>query len=208
MTQRQVVRQERQRKVASPAKAREAFFFFLCFTMQTRGPQKDFPIVSSMTPSNGGNGLQHQSASSSSLQGEKERGGRGPAPHRSAADAAPKKNGDQANCAHARGVMTHRSVDRALHHGKRSWEHGSGTPHRWTIIEHVEQKTICRVDLGTCGCVDHKQNFGPQSVESINTSAAHILKRVNLKVGRATTSSHSLGIDSATWLAEIRASEL
>ena len=39
------------------------------------------------------------------------------------------------------------------------------------------------VDLGTCGCVDHRQNFGPQSVESINTSAAHILERV--KVGES-----------------------
>ena len=34
------------------------------------------------------------------------------------------------------------SVDRALH-GERSWEHGRGTPHSWTITEHVvEQKTI------------------------------------------------------------------
>ena len=99
---RHVVRQERQRKVACPAKAREAYFFFsLCFTMRTGGPQKDFSIVSSMTPSNGGNGLQHRSASSSSLQGEKERGDRGPAPRRSAADAAPKKNGDQAKGARA-----------------------------------------------------------------------------------------------------------
>ena len=41
------------------------------------------------------------------------------------------------------GVMHHEaSVDRALH-GERSWEHGRGTPHSWTIIEHVvEQKTI------------------------------------------------------------------
>ena len=45
------------------------------------------------------------------------------------------------------------------------------------------------VDLGTCGCVDHRQNFGPQSVESINTSAAHILARVNLKLGRVLTTS-------------------
>ena len=43
----------------SPAKAMEAYFF-LCFTMRTGGPQKDFSIVSSMTPSNGGNGLQHR----------------------------------------------------------------------------------------------------------------------------------------------------
>ena len=66
------------------------------------------------------------------------------------------------------------------------------------------------MDLGTCGCVDHRQNFGPQSVESINTSAAHILARVNLKLGRVptTSQSHSLGIDDATWLAEIRASKL
>ena len=108
MTQRHVVRQERQRKVACPAKAREAYFFSLCFTMRTGGPQKDFSIVSSMTPSNGGNGPQHRSASSSSLQGEKERGDRGPAPRRSAADAAPKKNGDQAKRARAlriHGVM-------------------------------------------------------------------------------------------------------
>ena len=34
------------------------------------------------------------------------------------------------------------SVDRALHSGERSWEHGRGTPDSWTIIEHVEQKTI------------------------------------------------------------------
>ena len=43
------------------------------------------------------------------------------------------------------------------------------------------------MDLGTCGCVDHRQNVGPQSVESINTSAAHILARVNLKLGRVLT---------------------
>ena len=42
---RHVVRQERQRKVACPAKAREAYFFSLCFTMRTGGPQKDFSIV-------------------------------------------------------------------------------------------------------------------------------------------------------------------
>ena len=113
MPQRHVVRQERQRKVACPAKAREAYFFSLCFTMRTGGPQKDFSIVSSMTPSNGGNGPQHRSASSSSLQGEKERGDRGPAPRRSAADAAPKKNGDQAKRARAlriHGVMKHPSI--------------------------------------------------------------------------------------------------
>ena len=107
-TQRHVVRQERQRKVACPAKAREAYFFSLCFTMRTGGPQKDFSIVSSMTPLNGGNEFQHRSASSSSLQGEKERGDRGPAPRRSAADAAAKKNGDQAKRARAlriRGVI-------------------------------------------------------------------------------------------------------
>ena len=110
--------------------------------MRTGGPQKDFSIVSSITPSNGGNGLQHRSASSSSLQGEKERGDRGPAPRRSAADAASKKNGDQAKRARAiHGVMKHPSIDRALH-GERCWEHGNGTPHSWTIIEHVEQKTI------------------------------------------------------------------
>ena len=111
--------------------------------MRTEGPQKDFSIVSSMTPSNGGNGLQHRSASSSSLQGEKEREDRGPAPRRSAADAAPKKNGDQAKRARATYTWSHEaSVDRALH-GERSWEHGRGTPHSWTIIEHVvEQKTI------------------------------------------------------------------
>ena len=81
--------------------------------MRTGGPQKDFSIVSSMTPSNGGNGLQHRSASSSGLQGEKERGDRGPAPRRSAADAAPKKNGDQAKRARAlrtHGVMKHPSI--------------------------------------------------------------------------------------------------
>ena len=54
-----------------------------------------------MTPSNGGNGLGlhniGQLRRPASLQGEKERGDRGPAPRRSAADAAPKKNGDQAN---------------------------------------------------------------------------------------------------------------
>ena len=83
------------------------FFFSLCFTMRTEGPQKDFSIASSMTPSNGGNGFQHRSASSSSLQGKKERGDRGPAPRRSAADAAPKKNGDQAKRARCgiHGVM-------------------------------------------------------------------------------------------------------
>ena len=82
--------------------------------MRTGGPQKDFSIVSSMTPSNGGNEFQHRSASSSSLQGEKERGDRGPAPRRSAADAAPKKNGDQAKRARALrihdGVMKHPSI--------------------------------------------------------------------------------------------------
>ena len=54
-----------------------------------------------------------RSASSSSLQGEKERGDRGPAPRRSAADAAPKKNGDQAKRARAlrrHGVMKHPSI--------------------------------------------------------------------------------------------------
>ena len=83
------------RLLAQPQQGK-LIFFSLCFTMRTEGPQKDFSIVSSMTPSNGGNGLQHRSASSSSLQGEKERGDRGPAPRRSAADTAPKKNGDQA----------------------------------------------------------------------------------------------------------------
>ena len=141
MTQRHVVRQERQRKVPCPAKAREAYFF-LFVSRCTEGPQKDFSLVSSMTPSNGGNGLQHQSASSSNLQGEKERGDQGPAPRRSAADAAPKKNGDQAKRARVTHTWSHEpSVDRALH-GERSWEHGRGTPHSWTIIKHVEQKTI------------------------------------------------------------------
>ena len=130
------------RLLAQPQQGK-LIFFSLCFTMRTEGPQKDFSIVSSMTPSNGGNGLQHRSASSSSLQGEKERGDRGPAPRRSAADAAPKKNGDQAKRARATYTWSHEaSVDRALH-GERSWEHGRGTPHSWTIIEHVvEQKTI------------------------------------------------------------------
>ena len=95
VTKRHVVRQERQRKVAQPKPGK--LIFFLCFTMRTGGPQTDFSIVSSMTPSNGGNGLHSRSASSSSLQGEKERGDRGPVPRRTAADAAPKKNGDQAN---------------------------------------------------------------------------------------------------------------
>ena len=116
------------------------------------------------------------------LHGEKERGDRGPAPRRSAADAAPKKNGDQAKRARATYTWSHdheASVDRALH-GERSWEHGHGrgTPYSWTIIERTENDLD--VDLGTCGCVDHRQNFGPQSVESINksvesinTSAAH-----------------------------------
>ena len=141
MTQRHVVRQERQRKAACPAKAREAYFFSLCFTMRTGGPQKDFSIVSSMTPSNGGNGL--RSASSSSLQGEKERGDRGPAPRRSAADAAPKKNGDQAKRARAlriHGVKKHPSIVPCMVKG--AGNRGTLTPHSWTIIEHVEQKTI------------------------------------------------------------------
>ena len=131
-------------RLPSHSKGSLFFFFSLCFTMRTGGPQKDFSIVSSMTPSNGGNGLQvqHRSASSSSLQGEKERGDRGPAPRRSAADAAPKKNGDQAKRARATYTWSHEaSVDRALH-GERSWEHGRGTPHSWTISEYVEQKTI------------------------------------------------------------------
>ena len=105
------------RLIAQPQQGK-LIFFSLCFTMRTEGPQKDFSIVSSMTPSNGGNGLQHRSASSSSLQGEKERGDRGPAPRRSAADAAPKKNGDQAKRARAlriHGVMKHPSIVRALH---------------------------------------------------------------------------------------------
>ena len=100
------------RLLAQP-KPGKLIFFSLCFTMRTGGPQKDFFIVSSMTPSNGGNGPQHRSASSSSLQGEKERGDRGPAPRRSAADAAPKKNGDQAKRARAlrvHGVMKHPSI--------------------------------------------------------------------------------------------------
>ena len=96
-----------------PSHSKGSFFFSLCFTMRTEGPQKHFSIVSSMTPSNGGNGLQHRSASSSSLQGEKERGDRGPAPRRSAADAGPKKNGDQAKRARTQrvhGVMKHLSI--------------------------------------------------------------------------------------------------
>ena len=47
------------------------------------------------------------------LAREKERGDRGPAPRRSAADAAPKKNGDQAKRARAlriHGVMKHPSI--------------------------------------------------------------------------------------------------
>ena len=125
-----------------PSHSKGSLFFSLCFTMRTEGPQKDFSIVSSMTPLNGGNGLQHRSASSSSLQGEKERGDRGPAPRRSAADAAPKKMATRRN-ARATYTWSHEaSGDRALH-GERSWEHGRGTPHSWTIIEHVvEQKTI------------------------------------------------------------------
>ena len=33
--------------------------------------------------------------------------------------------------------------------------------------------------MGTCGCIDHRQNFRPRSVgtQSINTSAEHILRR-------------------------------
>ena len=57
--------------------------------------------------------------------------------------------------------------------------------HHWTCWTENDLD----VDVGTCGCVDHRQNFGPQSVESINTSAAHILARVNLKMGRVLTTS-------------------
>ena len=95
-------------RLLAQTKPGKLIFFSLCFTMRTGGPQKDFSIVSSMTPSNGGNGPHHRSASSSSLQGEKERGDRGPAPRRSAADAALKKNGVQAKRARAlriHGVM-------------------------------------------------------------------------------------------------------
>ena len=173
------------RLLAQP-KPGKLIFFSLCFTMRTGGPQKDFSIVSSMTPSNGGNGLQHRSASSSSLQGEKERGDRGPARRRSAADAAPKKNGDQAKRARApriHGVMKHPSIVPCMVKGAGN----RGTPHSWTIIEHVGQKlNNLDVDLGTCGCVDHRQNFGPQSVESINTSAACTHTRASeLEVGES-----------------------
>ena len=171
VTQRHVVRQERQRKEPSQS---QGSLFFLCFTMRTGGPEKYISIVSSMTPSNGGNGLQHWSGSLRSLHGEKERGDWGTAPGQSAADAAPEKNGDRVNRAPAliHGVMKHPSI------APRPWciqlqEHGSGTPHCWTIMHRTENDLD--VDLGTCGCVDHRQNFGPQSVESINISAAHIL---------------------------------
>ena len=128
VTKRHVVRQERQRKVAQPKPWK--LIFFLCFTNRTGGPQKDFSIVSSMTPSNGETDFNIDMSVSFVVQlatGEKERGDRGPAPRRSAADAAPKKNGDQANRARAYAWSHEASVDRALH-GERSWEHGSGTP--------------------------------------------------------------------------------
>ena len=75
-----------------------------------------------------------------------ERGDRGAAPRRSAADAAPKKNGDQAKRARATYTLSHEaSVDRALH-GERSWESNTAGELRTagpSLHEHVvEQKTI------------------------------------------------------------------
>ena len=70
--------------------------------------------------------------------------------------------------------------------GTRQAGNSAQLDHHWTCCW---TENDLDVDLGTCGCVDHRQNFGPQSVESINTSAAHILARVNLKLGRVLTTS-------------------
>ena len=141
--------------------------------MWTGGLQEDFSIVSSMTPnlpSNGGNGLQHRSASLCSLQGEKERGDCGPAPGQSAAGTVPKKNGHQANRARVHGVRRHPPRPVAC---CRSTQQGT------------RRESDLDVDVGTSGCIDHRQKFRPQSVESINTSAAHILKRVSESWGES-----------------------
>ena len=101
------------------------------------------------------------------------------------------------------------SVDRALH-GERSWEHGRGTPHSWTIIEHVEQKTIwtwtwAHVAALTTGRI-LVHNLLRASTQVLHTYS----REWTWSWGESwlLVRSHSLGIDDATWLAEIRASEL
>ena len=177
--------------------------------MRTGGPQKDFSIVSSMTPLNGGNGLQHRSASSSSLQGEKERGDRGPVPRRSAADAASKKNGDQAKRARYEytEIMKHPSIVPCMVKGalntagelrtagpslnmlnkKRS---GRGPGHMWLRWPQAE--------FWSTNCSEHQHKCCTHTREwTWSWGESWLLVRT-----------HSLGIDDATWLAEIRASEL
>ena len=141
--------------------------------------------------------------------GEKERGDRGPAPRRSAADAAPKKNGDQAKRARAlrtHGVLKHPSVVPCMVKGAGK----RGTPHSWTIIEHVEQKTIWTWTWAHVAAL----TTGRISVHNLLRASTQVLHTYSRKwtwswgESWLLVRSHSLGIDDATWLAEIRASEL
>ena len=210
MTQRHVVQQERQRKVAQP-KPGEPIFFFVVSRCRPGWPQEDFSIVFSMTPNlppNGGNGLQHRSASSCSLQGDKERGDQGTAPGQSTAGAAPKKNGDQAKRVRAHGVMKHPSHSGAC---CRSAQQARGTaaelrtagPSLQGVTVTIWTWTWAHVAAFTSGRI-----FIHNLLElGASTQVLHTNSGESLKVGGVT--SHSLRrINGVTSLAEIRALKL
>ena len=193
-------------KGSQPQAKSGRLIFFLCFTMQTRGPQKDFSIVSQH------DAVEWRKRTSTSVsfvvqpaRGEgTRRPGTGSPPRRSWRGLEKIATRRTEGAYHAYGVMKHPSIVPCMVNGARNT---AAEVHTAGPSLNMLNRKLSGRGLGTCGCVDHMQNFGPQSVESINTSAAHILERVNLKLGRVNTSSHSLGIDGATWLAEIRAPE-
>ena len=89
------------------------------------------------------------------------------------------------------GVMKHPSIVPCMVKGA-SWEHGRGTPHSWTIIEHVvEQKTIwtwtwAHVAALTTGRI-LVHNLFRASTQVLHTVTYS--RELNLKLGRVLTTS-------------------
>ena len=195
-----------------PSQNQGSLFFFLFVSRCGPEGHKNFSIVSSTTPSNGGNGLQHRSASSSSLQAWGEgtrRPGTGAPPKRSWRGPEEKWRPGETRARSTYTWSLEASVDRALH-GERSWDRNRGTPHSWTIIEHVEQKTIWTWTWAHVAAL----TTGRILVHNLLRASTQVLHTYSRKWTWSwgepwlLVRSHSLGIDDATWLAEIRASEL
>ena len=194
----------------SPAKARGAYSFSLFHDADRMASRRLLHRVQhdAKFAVEGGNGLQHRSASSCSLQGDKERGDRGTAPGQSAAGAAPKKNGDQAKRVRAHGVMKHPSHSGAC---CRSAQQARGTaaelrtagPSLQGVTVTIWTWTWAHMAAFTSGRI-----FIHNLLElGASTQVLHTYSGESLKVGGVT--SHSLRrINGVTSLAEIRALKL